>query len=172
VLAKESDRVLFARLAVAFAPESDKIIRRALRNFNGRLAYEIHFSLFCFLDQLSKARDFAAQVPEVVGKYFQTVPRQTALAAWMAGDLLGDHMSGRQPLSTLSDVAVKAKYAAGRLGAIHGLQHIADDAKRRGAKRAISMLSYLAQTDKNSRVRTSARLALMGVRCGCLNSVN
>jgi phytoene dehydrogenase-like protein len=162
-LAEESDRVLFTRLAVAFAPESANTIKRALRNFQGKLAYELHFSLFCFLDQsleLNRARSFATQVPEVVARYLQTVPRQTALAAWMAGDLLGDHMPGRKPLSMLCAVAVTAKYAAGRLGAIHGLQHIVDGKKRTGSKRAILTLSYMARTDKNPKVRKSARLTL------------
>lgn len=161
-LAKERDRALFARVAVAFVPESIDVIQRSLRNFRGAMAYEIHFSLFCFLDQLveiKRAQDIAARLPEIIGQYLLKVPRQTASAAWMAGDLLGDHMPGRQSLPMLCAVAVKAKHAAGRLGAIHGLQHIVNGSSS-APETAISALSHLGQSDKNPRVRKSARFAL------------
>jgi hypothetical protein len=163
ILAKESDRVLLARVAVAFAPESAEIIRRSLRKFRGALAYEIHFSLFCFLDQLrgvKRAKGVAAELPAMIRTYLLTVPRETASAAWMAGDLLGDHLPGRSSLLALCAVALKAKHAAGRLGAIHGLQHIVSGAKRATPKHAIAALSHLAHADKNRRVRKSARQAL------------
>ena len=93
---------------------------------HGRYAGEIRFDIFCFLDQvreLAAAEEHLGFVPHLVENYLSTTRSNAGQAAWMAGDLLGDHWPAREAVPTLLRLAEHARFAAGRKSAIHGLSH-------------------------------------------------
>src|ERR1043166_648831 len=49
---EERFRVLAVRLIVAFVPDTSDSVRRLLQDARDRSSYELHFSIFCFLDDL------------------------------------------------------------------------------------------------------------------------
>lgn len=160
---REDMRVSAVKLLVALFPATlDNITRWLERNSEGSL-YEVHFSLFCFLDQvpgLSGAKSFAFHVPVLIGNYLNQVRSETAHAAWMAGDLLGDHWDGETALPVLIEAAEKAKFVAGRLGAIHGLSHILTRLKSSKRAMVIRLLHKISRADKSRGVRSYAELVL------------
>ena len=116
-LTLQGDRIAAAKMLIAMLPLSAPDIERYLHRRENRWCYELHFSVFCFLDHvhsnqsLSELKD---SVLRMVCDYLLAVPVNTAKAAWMAGDLLGDHWPGRESLDALKRIAIEARYAAGR----------------------------------------------------------
>jgi hypothetical protein len=162
---RERERVGTVKTLVALAPASDRLIRTLLRRMSDRGTYEVHFTLFCFLDDLrhlpGSAR-VARRVPQLVARYLSNVPRESAHAAWMAGDLLGDHWPLRQAVTVLAKQATMAKFAAGRAGAIHGLAHALERAKGAERARVRRVLDAVSNQDPTARLRNLARLARRG----------
>jgi hypothetical protein len=100
----ERERVIFARLLVALFPDSLPLVSKALSTRESRLDFELHFSLFCSLDGVTRMAlplETKLAVEQMLEDYLLTVRKTTARAAWIAGDLLGDHReiaSGRRIL--------------------------------------------------------------------------
>lgn len=125
----EATRVATAKIAVALIPDSMPLIRSWLKRRGRDDVYEVHFSLFCFLDQVNHANVNEHVRREVLGllkEYLFNTKSDTASATWMAGHMLGDHWEVREALPILLDAVVNARYAAGRRGAAQGLQDLAE----------------------------------------------
>jgi len=121
--------VATAKIAVALIPDSMPLIRSWLKRRGGDDVYEVHFSLFCFLDQVNHENANEHVRGEVLGllkEYLFNTKSDTAYATWMAGHMLGDHWDIREALPILIDAVVNARYAAGRRGAAQGLQDLAE----------------------------------------------
>jgi len=115
----ESARVACSKIIVSLIPDSNEIIRHWISTKSGRYVYEIHFSLFCFLDRavdVAGGESFAKEIPVLIEKYLFEIHSDTAQANFMAGDLLGDHWIIEEALPILSRLAKEAKYANGRYG--------------------------------------------------------
>lgn len=113
-------RIGMVRLASALLPESTHLIERWLKDKN---ASEVHFTLFCYLDWVSRQNQFSDQVIlNMVREYLLAVSSNRGTAAWMAGDLLGDHWKSRSAVDTLIAVALGGRYVAGRQAALHGIR--------------------------------------------------
>src|SRR5206468_6931689 len=90
---------------------------------SGEGVYEVHFSLFVFLSEIG---EFDLQpvernrVVDLVIAYLLSVRVRTAQAAWMAGQALGSLCNGRVA-SDLAQLAIDAKWSAGRSAAVKGL---------------------------------------------------
>ncbi len=154
-----------AQLLVALLPVSAERIRRYLRRRRTARDYELHFSLFCFLDQAPEvpgARAFARRVPAMLRDYLMSVPSGTAYAAWMAGDLLGDHWEPSAALPVLLDCARSARYSAGREGALHGLAHLSTRVPPQQAVRIRAVLRDVLTSDRSASLRFDARSILEG----------
>jgi hypothetical protein len=157
----ESARVAAAKTLVALAPDSAGTIRRLLDRQAGRGSYEAHFSLFCFLDEvhgLPRAAALAREVPSLIERYLKRAKVETAHAAWMAGDLLGDHWPVRDGLPILRKMATQARFAAGRSGAIHGLGRICARSKGRQRLGIERELAHLSRVDRSGTARAVAGL--------------
>lgn len=161
----ERDRLLLVKTLIALTPGTGPVIRRCLQRRERVYDYEVHFTVFCFLDQVPQLRGasgFAEEVPKLVESYLHDVPRSTAAAAWMAGDMLGDHWRIDQASPVLMRQCADARYAAGRKGAVHGLLQVA----RRlpgGAPflpNVIEQLRRVQSGDRSKAVRVCADLAL------------
>jgi hypothetical protein len=162
----EDSRVAAVNVLVALLPDSRHSIREWLVRRSGD-AYDVHFSLFCFLDQVSvhpRLHRCADEVLAMVESYLQGIESTAGQAAWMAGDLLGEHWEGPGALPVLIRTAASARFAAGRYGAIHGLgQMLASEATLADTKRLIrDSLRNIAKSDRSRRLRGVARQILHG----------
>ena len=94
------------------------------------LDYEIHFSLFCRLERerYKNSAKTEKRVLQLVQSYLFSVPSPNGQAAWMAGDLL-HHWGTPSAIQVLRLAARNAKHPAGRIGAVHGLQHVLNTAR-------------------------------------------
>lgn len=160
----EKTRVAVAKVVVSCVPTSQTLVSQLLAKRTTDQDYEMHFSLFCFLDQVRNipwAEEFASQVPTLVESYLMHIATDRAEAAWMAGDLLGDHWPSNEGIPPLVRIAENGRHVAGRQGAIHGLEqamkNLGDDPRRR---EIVSLLVELASNDPEPRIRQYASLVL------------
>jgi hypothetical protein len=161
----EASRVAAAKIMVALIPDSASSIKQWINSKSGKNIYEVHFSLFCFLDHvpiLPNGKEFAREIPSIVENYLLDVKSESAHAAFMAGDLLGDHWEINEALAILIRVSKEARFVAGREGAIHGLAHMLCNLPKSDTIRMsiISLLRNIAKNDRSQKVRVSASLAL------------
>jgi hypothetical protein len=163
---QERTRVSLVKLLVALLPHSMGQILRWLKRRGGQSAYEVHFTLFCFLDRVQEmpcGRRLAPRILAEVQKYLMNVRTETAHAAWMAGDLIGDHWRSREALPTLLRTVTSARHAAGRRGALHGIEHIIRRLRGKEARMVREVLRRVVRTDGNPGVRREAEAILSDV---------
>ena len=160
-----SSQLALVKILINLMPESVKIIKELINRKNSKFDYELHFSLFCFLDNvpyLPGGEKFAREIPSIIEKYLMETNTDTAYAAFMAGDLLGEHWNVNEAMPILMKLAKEARYSAGRDSAVHGLEHIlqqlSDDKSKK--KEVISLLKGIAKTDRSKDVRIGARMVI------------
>jgi hypothetical protein len=158
LLGNEEARVAVAKIAAALLPDSVAIVGAVLQRPPTSLLGELQFSLFVFLSDAPQFLNKGQLQPlqQLVEHYLLSVRSRAAQAAWMAGDLLGDHWPLGESLPILLRTARLAKYAAGREGALHGLAHAIDRASKREQWTIVELLKTVARTDRNPRVRRHA----------------
>ncbi|MBM3156839.1 MAG: hypothetical protein FJ004_06100 [Chloroflexi bacterium] len=158
-------RVAAAEVMVALVPDSADSIRRWINTRSGKYIYEVHFSLFCFMDlvlDLPRAEEFAAEIIALVEKYLMGLESDRASAGWMAGDLLGNHWNTEEALPILVKAAKEARFVAGRDAAVDGLGYILQSLQKSDPRRKsiISLLREIAANDRSKNVKAAARNAL------------
>lgn len=154
----EEKRVGVVKILVALLPDSAGLIEALLKKRRGKHVYEVHFSLFCFLDfveDIDADDDFRRRVPSLVKEYLINVRTEAAYAAWMAGQFLGDHWAPEEALPVLTCVAMRAKSPIERKAAVSGLHCLLKYFTRRSSERRTIMgiLNYLADKDRSPAVR-------------------
>jgi len=68
----EPTRLAAVKGIVALVPDSTDAIRHWINTKSGKDIYEVHFSLFCFLDEvpdLPHAEKFATEIPSLIEQY-------------------------------------------------------------------------------------------------------
>jgi len=159
VVADEEQRVTLAKTLVAILPESLSMIEHILSLRSDPLAYEIRFSIFCFLDDAERIFPRTAHnVLALVARYLRTVSSDEANAAWMAGHLLGDHWEGAEATEILTELAMKAEHPVGRIAAIDGLAERMERSPS-ARHRLAEILHALEREEGNPKVRAAAQLA-------------
>lgn len=157
-----------AVVLVSLLPKSAHSIRNILCNLEGKML-ELHFSLFCMLDcapEIPRAEKFALEVPLLVQDYLMNIRSEAAFAAWMAGDLLGDHWEPKTALPVLLKVAREGRFVAGRLGALHGLDHLRDHMAPASWREIVgTLLHEMRRTDRSKDVRWHANHIFNGRGC-------
>jgi hypothetical protein len=159
----EAERVAAAKLFVAMLPDSLEKIQKWLQKRSERWHYEVHFSLFCFLDDsLSLPLDakVLSSIEGLVVRYLKAAKSDTAHAVWMAADLLGHHWPGRAALDALISVAKQGRHAEGRKAALSGLQRRLEDHDQGGRAEIIETLKKVASTDASPLIRRKAERLL------------
>lgn len=162
--ANEGLRIGLAKALVALLPDSYEVISQLLEWRAGVLAYELHFSLFCFLgdnpevtaDPLSRDR-----MATLVEAYLRTVRVGTAHASGMAGDLLGEHWPVKEAVPRLVRLAANARFVAGRQGALDGLAAALGRAQLPTQRQIVAAMRTVAETDRSSKIRDIARYFLL-----------
>ena len=116
--------------------------------------FEIHFSLFCRL-----GRELFLKDPQVEKKvlgllrdYLLKIRSPRAEAAWMCGDLL-HHWETGAATRILFLASRKANYPPGRIGAVHGLQHVLNNASRSRRNAILRILRHMLHDDPSPKVR-------------------
>jgi hypothetical protein len=161
----EEIRVFATRVLVAGAPLSGTVIEEVLARRKSKRDFENLFSMFCVLEHLChmpQTQTLRKRVLAMVEDFLASVRSNTAHAAWMAGDLLGDHWPEKDAISILKRIAVEGRYAAGRDAAVSGLgtaiRRREIPAKDKGEFRLL--LEQAAMTDRSKHVRLGAKIAL------------
>lgn len=160
-------RVLLAKCLVALLPESYPVLRDLLNPRRRGAAPDAQFSVFCFLDaigDLDRGHHDRQRILDLLSHYLVNVNHDTAQAAWMAGDLLGDHWPAEESVPLLIHAAQHARFVAGREGAIHGISHALDRVPKRVQWQLVDCLKHIAGTDRSGRVRRYADAVLGDLR--------
>jgi hypothetical protein len=162
---EEAIRVFLAKLISALVPDSVEWLSDLLDpNPKASLA-EVQFSLFCFLDVVK--HDGVSErraVLHLVEQYLMTISKGSADAAWMAGDLLGDHLPLEESLGVLISAASHGRHAAGRLASIHGLSHALPRATKRQQWAIVEALRQVVLKDRSAKVKHYASSVLAELR--------
>ena len=158
----ETVRVAATKILVALVPESSDTIRHWIRSKPTADNCEVQFSLFCFLGYLPllpSALGLKEELPALLEWYLLNMRSDAASAAWMAGDLLGDHWELKYSLPILSKVAETGRFAVGRLAAVHGIAHALGRVtkSRTTVKTLTELLNRVKNTDRSGKVRQYAR---------------
>lgn len=164
-LTREFERVVFARIATLLLPGSMFVIEKILHRKESRIDYETHFSLFCYLDWvqvLPNQEQYRTKVLDLVSTYLRECPRFTARAAWMAGDLMGDHWRSSESVPHLMKLAREARYVAGRCGSLHGLGRaiVKAEIERHTRDQIIATIEEVISTDQSKIVKSAAKFVL------------
>jgi hypothetical protein len=158
-------RIASVKILVGLFPLSLRVLERLLNARSGQQAYEVHFTIFCFLDTLTVLAvpdGDKRRILEAVSEYLHSVSSETAHAAWMAGDLLGAHWQSSETLDILVSAMQTARYVAGRLGALKGLEECLRETTHssRVGRRVLQVLQEVSHTDRSHRVRAYVSHAL------------
>ena len=160
-------RITTVRAVVALLPLSLEMVADLLVNFSSKHDYEIHFTLFCYLDwtqEMPDALPLTKSVLPLVENYLLQVPRETARAAWMAVDMLGDHWDTTEALPVLINVARNARHSVGREGGILGLEKALErlTVENSASHDVLEVLQGVSFTDRSRRVREEAQSVILG----------
>lgn len=147
-------------------PGSWSDVLQLIRERRHRYSGEVQFTLFNFIpwDPLREAR---TELLKEVDSYLLNVPTDAGRSAWLCGDNLA-HWSEKQDhgeLAILLNRLRSARFAAGRLGALHGLQHKLNYCDARGARRILDSILIAASSDRSKHVRSQARRVLESGGC-------
>ena len=140
-------------------PDSVPAFRTLMLDFSRPLSYEVQFSISAASDIHSTAylKDFF----DMTERCLMVVPKETAMGAYSVGCALGyDEDEGG--LAVLLRCAERARYVAGRMGALHGLTHSLDYSNSGQTKTILATLRRLSRTDPSKKVREVCRSCLKG----------
>jgi hypothetical protein len=161
----ERTRIAVVRAVVALLPLSLETIADLLNRRQNKNHYEVHFTLFCYLDwvqEMPASSSLTKDVLLLVEKYLMTVPRATAHAVWMAGDMLGDHWNEQEAIPLLMRGAQSANYTAGRQSSLLGLEKILERVSVEDDvhKDILKMTRKVSLSDHSKYIREDAKALL------------
>jgi hypothetical protein len=164
---KESSRTRLARIAavraiVVLLPLSLGAIADLLNRRLTKDHYEVHRTLFVYLSwtqEMPDASSLTKDVLRLVEDYLIAVPRETALAAWMAANMLGEDWDEEEAMPLLIRTAQGARYRVGRELSIMGLDNILDKLPAEGDahKNILKTLRKISRSDRSASVRADAK---------------
>ena len=158
-------RIAAVRVIVALLPMSLGAVTSLLSRFLNKHHYEVHFTLFCYLDWAQEMPDASALTKDVLRlmeNYLLKVPRKTALAAWMAADMLGEHWNEQEAAPLLIKTAQTAKYSVGRQFSIMGLEGILGRLPRESGthRNILKIVRKISLPDHSEYVKKDAKAVL------------
>ena len=155
-------RIPVVRIVVALMPLSFPLIARWLQDKRRR---EIHFTLFCYLDWINKLPEgdtSRSETLRLVERYLLETDSEAANAAWMAGDLLGDHWPVMESLPVLIRILQLGRYVAGRKAALSGIEIMLNNPNLglHDRKRLIAAVKEARSHDRSGQLQSTARSML------------
>lgn len=167
-LESEDDRVFVAKLIVALLPSSMQLTRRVLQpNKGDEKTAELQFSLFVALSEVLEmeiSQEVFLSLLETTKAYLLAIAADTAEAAWMAGDLLGDHWPLDASLSILLEATRNALHPVGREAALHGLSHALERGTKQQQWEIMEAVRERASNDESAAVRSYAAMIASDLR--------
>ena len=153
------------RLVVALLPGTFPVLKKLLADFHAPFWYEAHFLVFSALDRDDLTVSDQRRALALVEDYMMHVDVESGFAAWKAGDMLGHEWNSPETVAMLERLVLSARHVAGRNGALHGIAHAMDNAKRAEENRLLQLVEKVALEDRSLNVKSYARFILDG--CGC-----
>jgi hypothetical protein len=152
-------RIPACKLLIALLPLSEETIKMLLMKLAHKMDYEIQFTVFCYLDELlvlDPLPSFVNDVPMVIHEYLNRIQKDTARAAWMAADLLGDHWPPKEALPVLLRLAEEGRHRVGRSVAAKGLIKLLPRIQQSERKKVLHTLKRLSERDRSNKVKQAA----------------
>jgi hypothetical protein len=148
-------RIGLIKFIIGLIPYSINLIEKILRLNRNKYDYELHFTLFCYIDNIVYTKDegLITRLTKVLIYYLKNVKTSTAKAAWMAGHLLGDHWPTHKALPALIEIVRSSGNRIGREAAISGLGELYKRINSKDKKTIISILKDIAKQDPSKEVR-------------------
>ncbi len=137
-------------------PDTFPLLERVLTTYNWPFWYEAQFTTLAWLVRSELNRREQRKVLALVDKNLMTVRSEAGMAAWKAGDLLGDEWLRADTVKILERVVLAAPYVAGRKGALHGIAHAIEKAGGGRKKRLLQLLRRVSVEDRSADVRSYA----------------
>ncbi len=162
-LEDRSTRIAVVKIAIALLPCTWELLLSCLDDTSCISALELHFSIFCFLDEadlVPGAVGVVTQIPATVERYLQIARTNRAHAALMAANLLGDHCDLSVGVPVLIRLATEARYAAARAAVTWGLHKAWRRSSMEKRNEILAVIEAVAANDRSSEVKTAARLVL------------
>lgn len=164
LIADEIKRVENIKILIALIPETINTIKKLLLDFSDEISYERHFTLFCYLDDVFdflEDIEIINEILDLIKNYLLNVKYDYAMAAWMAGDLLGDHWRNIDSAQkVLFEVIKNSKYTTGKLSALHGIKQLFQNVDLTRKEEIMSFLQGLLKTEKSVKVKDYINLVL------------
>ena len=155
----ERERLATAKILVALLPASFATIQDCLRRRDSRRAYELHFSLFCFLDDaryVPQSNATLRKLNDMVVSYLYHAKSDAANAAWMAVHLLATHWPGKQSLKGLSFVALQSSHPVARSAALMGIGECLPSLTKTERLKIARLLETIQRSDRRPKIRRQA----------------
>lgn len=153
------------RLIVALLPRTFPVLERLLSDFSTSLWYEVHFTAFSALDRKDLSAADQERILKLIDRYLTSVKSESGFAAWKAGDMLGDEWYSPETARLLANLVQSARYVAGRKGALHGIAHAIEKAKRPEREHLLALAQTVASGDCSESVREYASWVLKNGGC-------
>ena len=154
-------RVCLVRILVSLLPDALSIITEILNCIDDASWFEVHFTLFCYLDLVATSEDSQTRfrILQEIEKYLMNARRDTALATRKAADLLGREFPPEIARPLLIRVIREGPRAIGRYCSLVGL---GTSIKRYGIhgeeiRLTKEVLRNIIQVDRSQRVRHLAK---------------
>jgi hypothetical protein len=166
---RDKDKRIAASAVVAEAfPKSAPDVERLLAGSYHRLTHEVQFSLINMLDFRGHSASETKQLLAIIENFLMTVPTNAGLRAFVAGCFLGREFNGtpyrklRESIyCSIREIALSARYQAGRYGALHALSHILEDCSAKDCKRMLDIAAHVFRHDRSKALRSKAALYLL-----------
>lgn len=138
-----------------------------LRRAPHRLSREVQFSLLNLLDDPCSARSDIRRLEPAVVELLHEIDSEVAFVWMVLGCLLGGgwHEAGdaalrRELEAILCEALRSAPHAAGRSGALHGIEHALERVSLARGKALLELVLESARNDRAESLRTRARMIL------------
>ncbi|MFB3917335.1 MAG: hypothetical protein ACE14M_11435 [Terriglobales bacterium] len=148
-------------------PASIADIKKLLRSApHGRWSREAHFTIFCFLPW-ELTPELGPDMVSELETYLMTVNTTAAQAAWICGETLAHWATVYRsaPADALRRCFVDAPFVAGRLGALHGLQHRLNHCSITEGRQIVQLIANSMESDASLRVRNMTTHTLAVGHC-------
>lgn len=122
--------------------------------------HDAHFVMFSALERDDFSHQEQEEFENILFFYLQTSVSETGLAAWKAGDTLGDEWYSERTIKLLCDALAKGRYAAGRKAAIHGIDEVLKRGVGQHRTGVVEALIRASREDKSALVRQKAEFLL------------
>ena len=153
----DAKRIALVKLLFCFLPSSRYLIFSLLQRKRDLSDFELHFTIFCFLDQaisLTKDKELKSRLLNAAKDYLIKVDKNYAHAPWMAGEFLGAHISQRLSLPLLKKIYRNSKFDVGKKAGLFGLYRIAEKSKSLGP---IKVIKSASENEENRIIKLYAK---------------